>query len=262
MAQLNMIIYSVMRDLILAQHEANIYSASLKEVYSRNGVMQAYSLPTITLGDIEMDIRYSVNSENEQVEQYEVNYSEVRDRLEGISGNTTKAIVASFVSYLKEQNYSDSDVSLFVSNFINNKVSQSNFSQFLSRKIYRMLNGNLSKLLDEDGDFDNDYLNTIVVRAAKEEFLNNKEFIQISGSVEGLDVIDSLVEQIRSNLSVIIPKITKDINCKRVRSKPSVDIIINSEELAKLPEECLHSFRFKIKPASMNMLIAEHDTNH
>ncbi len=261
MAQLNTIIYSVMRDLVLAQHEANMYSASLKEVYTRNGTMQAYSLPTIALGDVEMDIRYGVNSANEQVEQYEVNYSEVRDRLEGISGNITKAIVASFVSYLKQQNYSDSDVSLFVNSFISNKASQSNFSEFLSRKIVRMLNVNLSKLLDEDGDFDNDYLTIIVVQAAKEEFLNNKDFIQISSSVEGLDVIDSLVEQIRSNLSVIIPKITKDINCKRVRSKPSVDIIINSEELAKLPEECLHSFKFKIKPASMNMLIAEHDTN-
>ncbi len=261
MAQLNSIIYSVMRDLVLAQHEANMYSASLKEVYTRNGVMQAYSLPTIALGDIEMDIRYGITSANEQVEQYEINYSEVRDRLEGISGNITKAIVSLFISYLRQQSYSNVEVSLFVTEFLNNKVSQSNFEQFLNRKIFRMLNGNLSKLLDENGDFDNDFLSVIVVQAAKEEFLNNDDFLQISGNIEGLDVIDSLVDQIRNHINVIIPKITKDINCKRVRSKSSMDILINSDELAKLPEECLHSFRFKIKPTSMNMLIAEHDAN-
>lgn len=37
MAQLSTIISSILRDMIVAQHEANMYAMSLEDVYKQNG---------------------------------------------------------------------------------------------------------------------------------------------------------------------------------------------------------------------------------
>lgn len=42
MAQLNHILGSVMRDIIMAQHEANLYSCALREQYGRDGKVKDF----------------------------------------------------------------------------------------------------------------------------------------------------------------------------------------------------------------------------
>lgn len=60
MAQLQSIISSVLRDVLVAQHEANIYSMSLSESYRKNGSTELFPLPAIAVGEMEMEIRYGI----------------------------------------------------------------------------------------------------------------------------------------------------------------------------------------------------------
>lgn len=61
MAKLSDITYSVMRDLLEAQHEANIYSASLRDNYIRSGKLEDFFMPTMALSEIELDIHYGIS---------------------------------------------------------------------------------------------------------------------------------------------------------------------------------------------------------
>lgn len=51
----------------------------------------------------------------------------------------------------------------------------------------------------------------------------------------------------------IVPQLIKDVNFKRERIFPSVDVTVAVDELAKLPEECIQSFRFKVSSQVMEL---------
>lgn len=85
MAQLSTIISSILRDMIVAQHEANMYAISLEDVYKQNGRLEQFALPTVAVGEVELDLRYGVKSDSAQTEQYEINYPQLRKVAKQIS---------------------------------------------------------------------------------------------------------------------------------------------------------------------------------
>lgn len=58
-------------------------------------------------------------------------------------------------------------------------------------------------------------------------------------------------------LADLLPKLLKDINMKRKRLLPSMDVILNSEELAHLPEECLHTLHLHVTPNNIKLYTEE-----
>lgn len=74
MAQLQSIISSVLRDVLVAQHEANIYSMSLCESYRKDGHTELFPLPAIAIGEMELEIRYGIKAVAAQSIQFEINY--------------------------------------------------------------------------------------------------------------------------------------------------------------------------------------------
>lgn len=257
MAQLSSIIYSMMRDLVLAQHEANLYSSSLKEAYVKYGRLETYSLPTIALGEIDLDLHYGVGEIDENVEQWEVNYAELRDRLSGIVNSTVRVATEAVVDSISEAEYCDSAKGKALKEFVRSMQAQSNFSTLVSRKFLRVLHSNLSRLLTEEGAIDNAYLLSSALQTIKEEILASDDFTPLVSNESGVELREQILSTIRERLEAILPRTTKDVSCKRLRRVPSMSVVINSEELSKMPEESIHSFRIKIKPQSVNMQIAE-----
>ncbi len=95
MAQLSTIISSILRDMIVAQHEANMYAMSLEDLYKQNGRLEQFALPTVAVGEVELDLRYGVKSDSAQTEQYEINYPPLRKVAKQISADFCKAIIRS-----------------------------------------------------------------------------------------------------------------------------------------------------------------------
>lgn len=93
MAQLSTIISSILRDMIVAQHEANMYAMSLENVYKQNGRLEQFALPTVAVGEVELDLRYGVKSDSVQTEQYEINYPQLRKVAKQVSEKCANAIV-------------------------------------------------------------------------------------------------------------------------------------------------------------------------
>ena len=101
MAQLSTIISSILRDMIVAQHEANMYAMSLEDVYKQNGRLEQFALPTVAVGEVELDLRYGVKSDSSQTEQYEINYPLLRKVAKQISVDFAKAIIKSTLPVLQ-----------------------------------------------------------------------------------------------------------------------------------------------------------------
>ena len=58
MAQLSSVIGSILRDIVSAQHEANLYSLSLGDSYGKDGKAKDFQLPNVMVSDMELDLKY------------------------------------------------------------------------------------------------------------------------------------------------------------------------------------------------------------
>jgi len=69
MARLQDVIASVLRDVLSAQHQANILTESLAEQYREAGVMHQLNLPAVTIGDLELSFRFAIEDTCELFEE-------------------------------------------------------------------------------------------------------------------------------------------------------------------------------------------------
>lgn len=102
MAQLSTIISSILRDMVSAQHEANMYAASLEEIYRRDGRLERFHLPAIALGELELGIQYGVKDDSAQKEQFEINYPALRTLSKEISSQLANTVLASVLKTFQE----------------------------------------------------------------------------------------------------------------------------------------------------------------
>ena len=69
MAQLSSVIGSILRDIVSAQHEANLYSLSLGDSYGKDGKAKDFQLPNVMVSDMELDLKKAASvSKNKKVE--------------------------------------------------------------------------------------------------------------------------------------------------------------------------------------------------
>lgn len=260
MAQLSTIISSILRDMVLAQHEANLYAVTLGDAYRKNGRMENFSLPAIALGEMELDIHYGIKDIEADAEQYEINYAGLRKECKSICQQLASIIITSVIASVQASGLDDDpNTSNLVEQIAEKPDVKRNFSTFLSRKIFKSLQSDFTKLVNDDGTINSQILLSSTVQVADEEFLHHADLTPLFDTEAGERVRGSAKEEMRNALEMIMPKLLKDVNLKRKRLMPSMEVIVGSEELAKLPDECIHSFRFKVSPNSLNMNILENE---
>lgn len=69
MARLQDVIASVLRDVLSAQHQANLLTESLADQYREVGVMHQLNLPAVTIGDLELSFRFAIEDTCELFEE-------------------------------------------------------------------------------------------------------------------------------------------------------------------------------------------------
>lgn len=84
MAQLSSVIGSILRDIVSAQHEANLYSLSLGDSYGKDGKAKDFQLPNVMVSDMELDLKYGVKSASESQQQFNIKYDKVPSIPQGI----------------------------------------------------------------------------------------------------------------------------------------------------------------------------------
>ena len=244
MAQLSTIISSILRDMIVAQHEANMYAMSLEDVYKQNGRLEQFALPTVAVGEVELDLRYGVKSDSAQTEQYEINYPLLRKVAKQISVDFAKAIIKSTLPVLQSlfpEDGTDSGTKVLANFAIDDNLKRK-YSAFLSRKILKAMQLNFTSLIKDDGSVNESVLLDCILSVCDENLLGHEDLQVLFNRPDGENMMPSLL---------------KDINLKRKRIIPSVDVTLNSEELANLPEECIHTLHFHVSPNNIKLYSEE-----
>lgn len=264
MAQLSTIISSILRDMIVAQHEANMYAISLEDVYKQNGRLEQFALPTVAVGEVELDLRYGVKSDSAQTEQYEINYPLLRKVAKQISIDLAKAIIKSTLPVLQSlfpEDGTDSGTKVLANFAIDDNLKRK-YSAFLSRKILKAMQLNFTSLIKDDGSVNESVLLDCILSVCDENLLGHEDlqvlFNRPDGENTRKDIRDNLENFLKKNfLKNMMPSLLKDINLKRKRIIPSVDVTLNSEELANLPEECIHTLHFHVSPNNIKLYSEE-----
>lgn len=259
MAQLSTIISSILRDMIVAQHEANMYAMSLEDVYKQNGRLEQFALPTVAVGEVELDLRYGVKSDSAQTEQYEINYPLLRKVAKQISVDFAKAIIKSTLPVLQSlfpEDGTDSGTKVLANFAIDDNLKRK-YSAFLSRKILKAMQLNFTSLIKDDGSVNESVLLDCILSVCDENLLGHEDLQGLFNRSDGDKARDKTREEIKTFLKNMMPTILKDINLKRKRIIPSVDVTLNSEELANLPEECIHTLHFHVSPNNIKLYSEE-----
>ena len=255
MAQLSSIIGSILRDMILAQHEANMYAISLKELYRKEGRLKDFSLPAVAVGEMDLFLQYGVKNDVMQKEQFEINYSQLAAMAQDVSLQLAHAIVDKVLPLLQAAfpyDGTDQDAKL-LADFAADKSLQQEYCSFLSRKILNNMRQCFTALVNDDGSISDVKLRDCVMAACEMHLVYFKDLQVLFNRLGGNVVREKVRAAIQELLEAMLPGILKDINMKRKRLLPSVDVTLNSEELAKLPEISVHSLRIHVSPDNIKL---------
>ena len=259
MAQLSTIISSILRDMIVAQHEANMYAMSLEDVYKQNGRLEQFALPTVAVGEVELDLRYGVKSDSAQTEQYEINYPQLRKVAKQVSKDYAEEIVKSTLPVLQalfpdEGTNSSTKV---LANFAVDDNLKRKYKAFLSRKILKAMQLSFTSLIKDDGRINEKVLLECILSVCDDKLLGHEDLQVLFNRPSGEETRKEIRKNLETFLKDMMPNILKDINLKRKRIIPSVDVTLNSEELANLPEECIHTLHFHVSPNNIKLYSEE-----
>ena len=134
MAQLSSVIGSILRDIISAQHEANLYSLSLSENYGKDGKVKDFQLPGVFISDMELELKYGVISTNENLEQFNIKYNKFRQFIKSLCEEAAKVAVTSAVSTVLESDIErDEENKMFFTRLKRETELNRSFQRFLSR---------------------------------------------------------------------------------------------------------------------------------
>lgn len=265
MAQLSTIIGSILRDMVLAQHQANMYARMLSHVYSKDGALENFPLPSIALGEMELDLNYGVVSdsvsnsnansqdgENENF-QYEINYVELPKILGNLTDSYAKIIVLATNSTLKKFYPLESSTEENpLAEIVTDPDKKSKLEEFLSRKILEKIRSEFPRLINESkGAMRDKVLKDCVISISETEILNHadlKDFFEAHP-----DSKERVRTSIKNAIEVSSEKLLENVNVMRRRILPSADVIVGCDELAKLPSDSIQRIHLKLSPSNVQL---------
>lgn len=247
MAQLNSLIGSILRDVIRAQHEANLYSLSLKEAYGRTTEARDFRVPGVLLGELELDLQYAIRNADVPHEESETDYPALRRFFGQLAEQLARTALTSVATTTSSADAEDPQgLSLLLSQ---EQDLERGFGPFLRRKIGEKLDGQAAALVKADGSLDTDLLIECVMQTIDTHLLQNPDLEQLFGQRDGES---RLRQTARSNLvsmmTVLTAKRVKDYNFLRRKVFSTQEIIITADELKKVPPEAVQSLHIRISP--------------
>lgn len=255
MAQLSKVVSSILRDMVLAQHEANLYALRLAEPYKNSGKTDNFPLPSVALGEMDLEIKYGVIDASVQQEQFEIDYIKLGKVISKLSPQLSEVIISTVVSTVISA--LPEDIVMGTENLIRKLDDEGEllqkFSTFLSRKLLSEMQRDLQSLVNADGTLCVEVISDIATKVGCEVVIYHQDL----NSYFDMDHGDKVRQKAGANLSLTIDGMlthfVDGINVMQKELYQSLNIAISSDELAKYPKESIHTFHFKIVPRDMRM---------
>ena len=248
MAQLNKILSSILRDMVAAQHEANMYALKLSAAYRNQNQVVSLNPPAVSLGEIELMLHCGFTGESVTSKMYEIDQTMVLRAIHElsleISESMVTCILSSIIHHTEEYREGESPIA----RLNREKTLRRNFIAFLGRKLYGYLKGHRAEFINIDGSIDIERLQEAVLFVADNKILSNSEMEEVFAQNTSNQLEKTVREELRTHVVIMFPRILKDIQIGKPVDYASFDVVVASGELAKLPNECIQTFKLKISP--------------
>lgn len=261
MAQLSSVIGSILRDIISAQHEANLYSLSLGDSYGKDGKAKDFQLPNVMVSDMELELKYGVKSASENQQQLNIQYDKFRQFLKELCEQTARVAISSAITTVLTSDIErkEADKRFFERLKQENKIHQE-FCSFLSRNMRNSFRSNLYDAVDGDnGSVKTDAVLTRLTDVVRKKFLYDTDLDELFAGADGERLRETAEKNIVTAMEAIITKLSLDANFKRLNSFPQLDVAITADELMNMPEEAIHSFKIKFSPRNSSISQVDDD---
>ncbi len=255
MAQLSSVIGSILRDIISAQHEANLYSLALSENYGKDGKVKDFQLPGVFISDMELELKYGVISSDENQQQFNIKYNKFRRFVKSLCTESAKTAITTAVSTVLSSDIERDEEDLeFFRRLKKEEDLNRNFQSFLSNKMRSSLGNGLYEAVDHStGAVIVDVVVRKLMDAATRKFLDDRDLDSLFEGNEGKALKETLAANMQEALTGLVEKLSEGMNFKRVKVFPRLDVAVTADELSKMPEEAIHVFKLKFSPTTCNI---------
>lgn len=248
MAQLSKILSSILRDMVAAQHEANMYALKLSAAYRNQNQVVFLNPPAVSLGEIELMLHCGFTGESVTSKMYEIDQTMVLRAIHElsleISESMVTCILSSIIHHTEEYREGESPIA----RLNREKTLRRNFIAFLGRKLYGYLKGHRAEFINIDGSIDIERLQEAVLFVADNKILSHSEMEEVFAQNTSNQLEKTVREELRTHVVIMLPRILKDIQIGKPVDYASFDVVVATGELAKLPDECIQTFKLKISP--------------
>lgn len=248
MAQLSKILSSILRDMVAAQHEVNMYALKLSAAYRNQNQVVSLNPPAVSLGEIELMLHCGFTGESVTSKMYEIDQTMVLRAIHElsleISESMVTCILSSIIHHTEEYREGESPIA----RLNREKTLRQNFIAFLGRKLYGYLKGHRAEFINIDGSIDIERLQEAVLFVADNKILSHSEVEEVFAQNTSNQLEKTVREELRTHVVIMLPRILKDIQIGKPVDYTSFDVVVASGELAKLPDECIQTFKLKISP--------------
>lgn len=258
MSRLNLIVESLLRDIIEAQHAANCHAASLARQYGKHGSVRGFQLPSAQIGALEFDLKYAVTGtsgmEERQVldaEQCSLFQQELAER---VPAYAIRSIVMAVVHSNLPADEARSDFSTLLAR---EEQWKRNFCLYLGKKITAAVSSHEGALLRADSGLDKGLLAELLADVAEKEFMDNPDLADLFQGAQGDALRQECRTNLREGLSSFIDVLAEKYAFTRQVSNVVVDVEVETEKLKKMPENSIQTLHLNIAPAAVPAVLAE-----
>jgi len=248
MAQLSKILGSILRDMVSAQHEANMYALKLSAAYRDRNQAASLNPPVMCLGEMELMLHCGFTGEAVTGEIYEIDQTMVLRAIRDLSSDVAEVIVTTILSTIIRNTDKHEEGEGPIARMNREKTLRRNFIAFLGRKLYAYLKGHRAEFIALDGSIDFDRLQEAIFFVTDDKFLSHPDVEDVFAGDSSGELRKKVRKNLQSNIGIMLPRILKDMQFGRQSKYPSMDVTVSGEELSKLPDECIQTLRLKISP--------------
>jgi len=255
MAQLSSVIGSILRDIIAAQHEANLYSLALSESYGKDGKVKDFQLPNVMVSDMELELKYGVKNTTDNQQQFNIRYSQFREFLKEVCDETAKVVIRNVTATVLGTNIPGKEEDKhFFERLKQENTLQNAFKTFLVRNMRNAFRSNLYEAVDTaTGAPKAEVLVNKITDVVRSKLLYDSRLDELFSGKEGEALRNLAEENMVAAITGLIEKLVKNTTFKKLKSFPKLDVAITAEELMNMPEEAIHSFKFKFSPRNYSI---------
>ena len=246
MSRLNLIVESLLKDIIEAQHAANCHAASLARQYGKRGRACGFPLPSAQIGSLEFDLKYAVTGTSGVEEKQELE--------ERVPSFAIRSIVMAVVHSSLPDDEARSD---FSSLLAREEQWKKNFCSYLGKKISAAVSAHEGALLKAEPGLDRGLLLELLAGVAEREFMDNPELEDLFQGTRGDPLRQECRANLREGLSSFLAALAEKYVLTRQESSVVVDVEVEADKLKKMPEEAVQTLRLNISPVSIPSVLAE-----